>query len=81
MTPLRRAGWKAVLIASLAIVCAAAVDAQWRGRYREGSFAARYAPERRLDEILELAEHRMMRDRQKEDSGRPAPARAEGSSA
>ena len=45
---------------------------------------ARYAPERRLDEILELAEHRMMRDRQKEDSGekekRPAPARAEGSS-
>ncbi len=42
---------------------------------------ARYAPERRLDEILELAEHRMVRDRQqKEDSGRPAPARAEGSS-
>ena len=36
---------------------------------------ARYAPERRLDEILELAEHRMVRDRQqKEDSGRAAPA-------
>jgi len=44
---------------------------------------ARYAPERRLDEILELAEHRMVRDRQKEDAGErakpPAPARAEGS--
>lgn len=44
---------------------------------------ARYSPERRLDEILELAEHRMMRDRQKDDSGekenRAASARAEGS--
>ena len=41
--------WKAVLIAGLALVCVAAADAQWRGRYREGSFAARYAPARMPD--------------------------------
>ena len=35
----------AILITALAIVCVAAAEAQWRGgRYREGSFAARYAP-------------------------------------
>jgi diguanylate cyclase (GGDEF)-like protein len=41
----------------------------------------RYTPERRLDEILELAEQRMLRDRQKEESAekerRSAAARAE----
>ena len=30
-------------------LCVAAADAQWRGRYREGSFAARYAPPRMPD--------------------------------
>ncbi len=42
----------------------------------------RYTPERRLDEILELAEQRMLRDRQKEESAekerRSAAAPAEG---
>jgi hypothetical protein len=41
----------------------------------------RYTPERRLDEILELAEQRMLRDRQKEESAekerRSAAARTE----
>ena len=41
--------WKAALIAGFALICVAAADAQWRGRYREGSFAARYAPERMPD--------------------------------
>jgi hypothetical protein len=40
---------KAVLIAGFALACVAAADAQWRGRYREGSFAPRYAPERMPD--------------------------------
>jgi hypothetical protein len=37
-------GWKGLLIVALALACVTVVDAQWRGRYREGSFAARYAP-------------------------------------
>ena len=45
----RAIAWKAVLIAAFALACVAAADAQWRGRYREGSFAARYAPERMPD--------------------------------
>ena len=43
---MRRAAALAVLFA---IACAAAVHAQWRGRYREGAFAARYAPPRMPD--------------------------------
>jgi hypothetical protein len=36
---------KGVLILAIALVCVAAAEAQWgRGRYREGSFAPRYAP-------------------------------------
>jgi hypothetical protein len=39
------ATWRTrALVAGLALLCAAAAEAQWRGRYREGSFAARYAP-------------------------------------
>ena len=42
--------WRVALIAAFALACVAAADAQWRGgRYREGSFAARYAPERMPD--------------------------------
>jgi hypothetical protein len=38
------------LIAGLLLTCVAAADAQWgRGRYREGSFAPRYAPARMPD--------------------------------
>jgi hypothetical protein len=38
------------LIAGLLLTCVAAADAQWgRGRYREGSFAPRYAPPRMPD--------------------------------
>jgi hypothetical protein len=40
---------KAVLIAGFVLICVAAADAQWRGRYREGSFAPRYAPEKMPD--------------------------------
>jgi hypothetical protein len=47
-------GWKGALIATLAFACAAAVEAQWRGRYREGSFAARYAPARMPDGDLTI---------------------------
>jgi hypothetical protein len=40
----RAIGRRKALIAALVCLCATAVHAQWRGRYREGSFAARYAP-------------------------------------
>ena len=45
----RATGWKAVFILGFALLCVAAADAQWRGRYREGSFAPRYAPEKMPD--------------------------------
>jgi Domain of unknown function (DUF4159) len=32
------------LILTIALVCVVVAEAQWRGRYREGSFAPRYAP-------------------------------------
>jgi hypothetical protein len=35
---------KRLLVALLVLACVAVGEAQWRGRYREGSFAARYAP-------------------------------------
>src|SRR5688500_12944751 len=41
--------WKLALVAGFALVCVAAADAQWRGRYREGSFAPRYAPAKMPD--------------------------------
>jgi hypothetical protein len=45
-----KAWWKgAMIVGVLALGCAAAVHAQYRGRYREGSFAARYAPGRMPD--------------------------------
>jgi hypothetical protein len=45
----RRASWRSGLILALALACVAAADAQRRGRYREGSFAPRYAPEKMPD--------------------------------
>jgi hypothetical protein len=33
----------------MALLCVVGADAQWRGRYREGSFAPRYAPPRMPD--------------------------------
>ena len=33
----------------IALACGVVLDAQWRGRYREGSFAPRYAPPRMPD--------------------------------
>ena len=40
-----RPGWSGLAVATVALLCAVAAEAQWRGgRYREGSFAARYAP-------------------------------------
>jgi hypothetical protein len=44
-----RTGWKGALIVLMALVGVVAAEAQWRGRYREGSFAARYAPPRMPD--------------------------------
>jgi hypothetical protein len=41
--------WKAALAVLLVLAGGVAAQAQWRGRYREGSFAARYAPPRMPD--------------------------------
>jgi hypothetical protein len=40
---------KPALAVVLALACVVVAEAQWRGRYREGSFAARYAPPRMPD--------------------------------
>ena len=46
----RSIGRKSLLVAGLILLGVAAASAQWgRGRYREGSFAARYAPDRMPD--------------------------------
>jgi hypothetical protein len=49
MTRLRRMGWRGILVVAVGVLCAAGAEAQWRGRYREGSFAPRYAPARMPD--------------------------------
>ncbi len=41
--------WRGGLVVVLALACGVVADAQWRGRYREGSFAPRYAPPRMPD--------------------------------
>ena len=46
----RSIGRKSLLVAVLILIGVAAASAQWgRGRYREGSFAARYPPDRMPD--------------------------------
>ena len=42
-------GWRFALVLLVTLACAAVAQAQWRGRYREGSFAPRYAPARMPD--------------------------------
>ena len=44
MTPDRAIHWRRLLIAAIVVTAVVAGEAQWRGRYREGSFAPRYAP-------------------------------------
>ena len=45
MTKRLHAGWRGILVTAIALLCVVAAEAQWRGgRYREGSFAPRYAP-------------------------------------
>ena len=49
MSIFRVFGRRGVLIIAVGLVCVVGAEAQWRGRYREGSFAARYAPPRMPD--------------------------------
>ncbi len=50
MNALRSIGWRAAAIGAVVLVCVTVAHAQWsRGRYREGSFAPRYAPARMPD--------------------------------
>jgi hypothetical protein len=49
MTRQRAINGRRLLIASMVMAAAVVAEAQWRGRYREGSFAPRYAPARMPD--------------------------------